>query len=221
MNLLRKLIATGFLLTSISGFAATTNNFIPLFKGGLLPEAIFPQGRAAINHCFVAGNHDVPQCLLQYYQRHGASSQAIAFLQLTGGYIEKMATYGKITVILAHVMAADHSQQIFIVNTEGDFFDAEYLSKGIADSLDRQFNKNTQYQALVKSNPLIFYLNDDLTPQVEQDKNGSISVLFSYRITECMACAKKAFAKVAFNFDRKGKFKNIKLDSVTKVPNLR
>ena len=211
MKLAGKLILA---ISSLCFAAAGQAHIVPEFKGGITPAAIFSGGKAAIDHCLVAGQHDFPGCLVEYYKNHGASKQAIKFLQLTSGYIQKIIPYGHISIILAHVMAADHTQQIYFVNTKGDFIDPDYPSKELAAQLDRQFQTNEQYHALVKANPMIFYFNNDLAPEVKQAQNGHVTVLFSYRITNCMACAPQALGTVAFNFNRTGDLQDVQLLSV-------
>lgn len=191
-------------------------NNVPIFKGGIKQSAVFNQGAAAVHYCLTPTNHDVPSCLLQYYKSHGASAQAIEFMKLSHGYIQKINYQRNLAVVLANVLAGDHSQAIYIINTQGDFLDPVYLDQTLDKNLQNQFNKNKQYQALVKKNNNLFYINADLAPQVEQTKNGNLSVIFNYRIASCMACAKVASAKVAFNFYNNGKFKNIVLLAVAK-----
>ena len=202
------------LMSSLCFAAAVEAHIVPEFKGGITQAAIFSGGKAAVDHCLEPGDHDLPGCLVRYYKNHGASKQAIKFLQLTSGYIQKIIPYGHISIILAHVMAADHTQQIYLVNAQGDFIDPDYPSKEMAEELDLQFQTNKQYHALVKANPTIFYFNDDLTPEVKRAKNGHVTVLFSYRITNCMACAASAVGTVAFNFNRAGDLQGVELLSV-------
>lgn len=216
MKLAGKLILA---ISSLCFAAAGQAHIVPEFKGGITPAAIFSGGKSAVDHCLVAGQHDLPGCLVGYYKNHGASKQAIKFLQLTSGYIQKITRYGNISIILAHVMAADHTQQIYLVNTQGDFIDPDYPSKEMAEKLDRQFQTNEQYHALLKADPMIFYFNNDLTPKVKLDQSGQVTVLFSYRITNCMACAPKALGTVAFNFNRAGDLQGVELLSVKSMLN--
>jgi hypothetical protein len=198
---------------STSCFANAIVTNIPIFKGGLNNNSYFQQGDSAIKYC-QKKHGAIDKCLVNYAKKHNASKQAIEFMKLTSGYINKIDQHGNIAIITANVVAADHNQEIFIINKDGDFINPNTAAS--SQEIGNLLSKEPLFKALGKNgyHPMSF-LQTDVAPQIKINTDGQQAVVFSYRLTNCMACENAGVANISYNFENNGKFKDISVINIT------
>lgn len=195
---------------SVNTYADTV---LPEFAGGIKPDAITSKQltEEEMNACMdPAKTGDYESCILAVMKKHNASAQAIAFNKYTNGWINDFKTYGKLTVIVASIQAADFNTGYFIINDQGAVIDV--YDYAILDQID--INKNPHYKEITQRFP-----NVRLYPPlhtsfsyVTTSPENTPRVVFTYSLVNgCSACEIVGTAKIGFDFDNDGKFINAKL----------
>lgn len=184
---------------------------LPEFQGGFQTKAMWKVPNSIIHELQVDCSKQAqsPQafqaCQLNYMQQHGATKQALVFFKATNGWVQDFRRYQHVTVVKSLVMAADHAEEFFIINSKGVVIDVDdyNLLKTI------NLNSKQEFKDILKCYPkatLWFGSHNFPTPA------GPSRLIFSYVIKDgCNACAIAGHAWLAFDFDTQGNFKSIKL----------
>lgn len=207
---MKKILWT-FVVILMFSHVSRAETVLPEFQGGFQTKAMWkvPNGviQTMMQDCsqHARNAQDFRACQILFMQQHCASEQAIAFFKAKSAWIQDFRRYQPVTVVKSLVMAADHSEEFFIINSKGVVIDVDdyNLLKTI------NLNSKREFKDILKRYPkatLWFGGHHFPTPA------GPSRLIFSYVIKDgCNACAIAGHAWLAFDFDTQGNFKSIKL----------
>jgi hypothetical protein len=212
------------LLTSSLALAAESAILtVPDFVGGLSPLAAF-------NHrgFFDAARRCLEQfpfakypagaavrqksCLAEWMKQNGARQQAITFMRLppVPATIAEVRDYGPVDVIHDAMMWADASDGWALVGASGEM---------IALWNPPRLDSDAKYLKFKMLHPDVIVWTDSLTwPQMQHLPTGGTELLFGFSLKTCHACARLGTAKVAYQFDHKGRFTGSQLIQIVTSP---
>lgn len=195
------------IFVSSTAIAAPENvQIIDSFKGGLNIDLINQCNEKVESLC----NQD-DQSIMQYMQCTKKTmqdldycQQNLAFLNATSGYFENIKQYDNIAVINAMVIAADHSEAYFIVDSQGELVSP-------TDALDLKQADNYA-QIAAKFNRVMLWPIPYTFPSVKKLDDGGQRVVFQQLLLNgCHACEQAGIAKVAYDFSPDGHYTGISL----------
>lgn len=184
-------------------------------------KALWQPGMSMIQEmrekCGAAGTA-AGECFAAEMRRSGASEAAVAFTNLIGntGYLRDFREAGRVDVAYVNYpFRANENQGCLLVNGEPAVIDVDDVSKLSSEEL----MKNKQYAALAAKHPNAALFPGDRSgtgyPQMESLDGGGQRFIVGYWLTDgCHACARLGSARVAFDFDNRGKLIGRKLIGV-------
>jgi hypothetical protein len=190
---------------------------LPEFQGGIQPIAVWQIPDKLHEQCNqVISPDDYLDCMITGMQKANASQQAIAMMKFSRGTIIDYKKMGSVTVVRVAVPAADHSEEFYILNNNGDVIDVD--DQAILSGID--ISKAPTYQAILQKYPSVSLWPGNHQYPVENDLPNSITQLvFTYSLLNgCMACELAGIAKVALNFDNTGVFQGAQLLALDPPP---
>lgn len=154
---------------------------------------------------------DVTRCLPKFMRKSGASPQALAFTKrLKGeGFLRRFDAAGPVGVAYVHYpFRANANDGVLLVNGRPDLVD-------VSDpALLKPLEKDPRVETVRVAEPeASLWATDPGGPTALMRGEGRRFV-FSFPLRTCHACENLAAARVAYDFDKDGKFLGVRLLSV-------
>jgi hypothetical protein len=207
-------------LGGLSGLANASNaTLIPAFVGGVRKDALLrdPQAIIAISsHCYDAasGTQDVTaaagQCIGNELKRIGASAQAIAFANYAPvpSAIEYFTSYRDAAVVYAVMRWADGASGWCLIGVSGE-------AVGMWEPTGAEHDPKFVTFAQTHPNATLWMPVDKADePSMAELGKGTESLVFTFTIKTCHACAVIGHALIGFEFDRAGHYDGAELLSI-------
>jgi hypothetical protein len=210
---MKKLVWLGLLLSS-SAFGLIN---LPEFQGGIQPNAVWQIPDKLHEQCNQTNSpDDYLDCMITGMQKAKASAQAIAMMKFSRGTVIDNKKMGNVTVLRVAVPAADHSEEFYVINNNGDLIDVD--DQAILSGIE--ISKASNYQSILQKYPSVSLWPGNHQYPVENDlPSGITQLVFTYSLLNgCMACELAGIAKVALNFDSVGNFQGAQLLSLDPPP---
>jgi hypothetical protein len=156
---------------------------------------------------------DVTVCLPDFMRKAGASAQALAFTsRLKGeGFLRRFDAAGPVGVAFVHYpFRANANNGVLLVNGRPDIVD-------VSDpKLLRPLEKDPRIEAIRVEEPEAGLWATDPGGPTTLLRGAGRRFVFSFPLRTCHACENLAAARVAYDFDKDGKFLGVRLLSVAK-----
>ncbi|MHB8109936.1 MAG: hypothetical protein ACYDHW_07875 [Syntrophorhabdaceae bacterium] len=155
------------------------------------------------------------RCFTKMLKKAGANKAVINFNKRVGEscYIREFEKIGPVDAAFAECpFRANENQALFLVNGNPLIVNVDDLS-AIKESM---LEHDPNYMHLKKKYPdIALWIGDRTRVDVEHIKAGKLRIIVPYRLVKgCRACEDIGIARIAFEFDRAGKFKGRKLIEV-------
>jgi hypothetical protein len=155
------------------------------------------------------------RCYTKMLKKAGANKAVINFNKSVGEpcYIREFERIGPVDAAFAECpFRANENQALFLVNGNPLIVNVDDLS-AIKESMLEQ---DPNYIHLKNKYPdIALWTGDRTRVDVEHLKAGKLRIIVPYRLVKgCRACENIGIARIAFEFDRAGKFKGRKLMEV-------
>jgi hypothetical protein len=193
------------ILISLVFFNFSYADNIPVFVGGLHEKTLAVCYQDVLVSCKAKQlDSENLSCFQGQMAKQDTCDQGLAFLKASNGTVEKIEHHQYIDVVYATVIAADHSDDFFMIGHAGDFVN-------LLGTPDLNIRKASGYKKIAKRFPgVILWPVSDASldfPKHVQLKSGGDRIIFQQEMTnECLACEKAGVAQVAYDFDTQGKF---------------
>lgn len=213
-----KKIALLLSLTLFTVTALAASITLPEFVGGVNSNAIWnPSAKTlqTVKQLCIKNPSNYLECFNDAMHDVGASSQALAFNKYTNGWITRYQQYGKIFLIYAQVLAADYSDAIYFINTQGAVINIDDWD--ILQTL--AYGQNLQYAELKNKYPKMFLsMSNHQSVKLASLPNNVQRFIFQYPLVNgCHACAVVGYANIGWDFDSNGNFINLSLLDIKTV----
>ena len=200
---MRQIIALMCFLLTTPLFAAETHVLItrfPELEQGLMPQniqrchaTVEPECEIHKSIVMLMNCADDKMKTLPYCQ------QNYAFLTKKHAFIRSIKEYGNIGLLYATVVAADHNDEYFLIDSQGNVIEP-------SGALD--IKRVKQYKNIVKQYPNVFLEPMTVAPPIYKKlKNGQQALIFQQLLKNgCHGCSQAGLANVQYAFDKDGKF---------------
>jgi len=207
-NVLHRIIIAFTLLTiSQLSFAASNNvHTIPQLAGGLdlydnqICQQSLQQDCAQQQNDFFAYS----KCRLAAMEKYPSCTQNLAInKQVMGFSLIKNKNYGKVDVVYADVVGADHSSQYFMITNTGELIEPTVTVD--TSEITKQYPNALFLPIIVDGFPTTGCLPD-----------GQTLLIFQQQVNEgCLACKKLGVASVGYAFSKTGDYLGAELLTFT------
>ena len=125
-----------------------------------------------------------------------------AFLNEEAGFFRVIKHYDDMDIVKAQVIAADHSEEYFIITHTGELLIPQRMGSNLALKEDKH------YPELIKKYPKAELFGEILGfPKMKKLAKHQTRLIFKqYILNGCWACDKAGIASVAYDFDSHGVF---------------
>lgn len=215
MKTINKFLATIALCSAITSVASASNTAInvPEFVNGINDNDVSTCYQNTEKFCNKEKNSgnwtDYKQCITPYMQKETSCVQPLALQNVADSMYStftKTTHYQPVDVVEATTIMADKSNSILLVGYNGDVIDVDNFI------IDLKTAKIKNYAAVAKKYPHMEQFDVLYPPAVQHLPNGIIRFVFKREVHDgCRACANVAYAKMAFDFNKDGKFLGAKI----------
>jgi hypothetical protein len=198
-----KQILLFLVLISVQAFAYADKP--PVFIGGLHEKDLTLCYQKVWTLCNIDQfNPESLSCLKQQMLKQKICDQGLAFLEAANGVVEKIEHHRYMDLVYASVIAADHSDDVFMIAHSGELIN-------LLGTPDLNIKKASGYSKIAKrfSDPMLWPVVEPSLgfPKYRQLKSGGDSIILEQQMTnQCHACERAGKAQVAYDFDTKGEF---------------
>jgi hypothetical protein len=191
------------------------------FSAGALFQPGMSEMQAARDTCSKVPGPQFGACFVQQMQAAGASPEAVAFMRAVDndGFMRDFRKTGRVDIAFAfYPFAANENQHCLLVNGTPNLIDVDDYKLLPKDALAR----NPAYSALRRKFPNLAVFPGDRSGTkfvtAENLPDGGQRFVVPYTLVDgCHACARTGALRLAFNFDRSGKFLGTKVADVTSL----
>lgn len=185
-------------------------------------SALFQPGmssmQAARETCTKVPGPQFGECFVQQMRAAGASPQTVAFMHAihNDGFMRDFKNTGRVDIAFVdYPFAANENQHCLLVNGMPNLMDVDDYKLLPKDDLA----KNLEYSALHRKFPNIAVFPGDRSGTkfitAKKLSDGGQRFVVPYVLVDgCHACARAGVLKLAFDFDRAGKFLGAKVAGV-------
>ncbi len=214
------LISAAFVISfTIAGMPQTASNSITMHEYRIDSTAIWSPGMSIMqnirNVCSEDKYPDFGKCFVEQMKQSGASPQAVEFAKLTDnqGYLRDFRKFGNVDVAYSNFpFRANENQVCFLVNGSPNMIDVDgynFMPFG-------ELKKNGQYKLIQKKYHDVSIWPGDRYgtnyPDYKILSGGGQRFIFNYQLHNgCHACEIIGYAKLAFDFNKRGKFLGVKV----------
>ncbi len=181
---------------------------VPVFAGGLQVKNINQCNQMIQNQCQMQAIQKRLNCLEHIMSEQPMCTQNLALLKTKRGIFKEIKKYNSIDVVYAEVAAADHSDEYFMVNPQGDLMelagDLNLKNNRAYDKLHKKFPDATLWPITAN------WPAEQLMPR------KAFQLIFKQKLTDgCYACKIAGYADVAYTFKDDGELIGVKLQTIT------
>lgn len=185
---------------SFSAYAVDSVVLLEAFKGGLDEEDIERCSSEIIGFCETSDSFkSYLDCSKSHMQALPYCKQNLALLNEKMGVFKVIKHYGSVYLVNADVLAADHSEEYFMIDKQGELVD-------LTSNLDMK--KIEDFDIIAKKYPKVsLWPTAYANPKVETQKDGKVRLIFQQLLLNgCFACEQVGIAHVAYDFSATGKY---------------
>ena len=177
--------------------------------------------QAVRQKCVEFGGKQLDECFAEAMQAAGASPEAASFTRFfgDGAFIRRFRECGKVDVAYVfHPFRANENHGILLVNGDPPVIDVDDIALLPREGLEQ----DKTYLAIKKSFPRATIWPGDRTPKypiLESLPDGAQSFVVPYTLRNfCHACEVLGTAFFSFDFDKEGRFANMRFQRMELPP---
>jgi hypothetical protein len=188
---------------------------ISSFIGGLKEQNIRDCEKKMQHACKNISVFKTKECFTPLMTKEKTCQQNLAFLNEEAGFFKTIKNYGPAQVVHAQVIAADHSENYFIVTHSGE------LIVPLRMGAEIKLSSNKNYHQILKKYPQAKELFGEILgfpKSIKLTQHRTRLIFKQYLLNGCWACEKAGIAEVGYDIDAKGKFLGMRLIHLTSMP---